>query len=61
MNIIKEERLKKGYTQEQIARLLNITTQTYINIEKGRHTPNVKTGLLLCKLLDLNPYKTFMQ
>lgn len=55
--MIKELRQKKGYTQEQLARLLDVTLKHYQKIEYNKTIPNVKTGLKLAILLDSNPYK----
>lgn len=60
MNIISNARNKKGYTQENLARLLDITLRHYVNIENYRTTPNVCLGLHLCKLLDLDPYDVWL-
>lgn len=38
---IKEARLKKGLNQETIAQGLNLTRNSIINLEKGRHKPSV--------------------
>jgi DNA-binding XRE family transcriptional regulator len=35
---LKESRIKMGFTQEQLARLLNISLRTYQNIEKRNDT-----------------------
>lgn len=57
--MIKEARIKKGYTQEGIARFLNIPLTSYRNIEKYEHEPKVLIALALCKELNLDPYDTF--
>ena len=56
---IKEKRLEKKITQEEIARLLDITLRAYQNIEKGKCTTNIRTGLHLAKILDIDPYELF--
>ena len=57
MSKIKEIRTKKGYTQEDIARKLDVTLRHYQNIETGKTIPNVITGLKMAKLLNINPYE----
>lgn len=52
--MIKENRLKKGYTQESIARELNISLRHYQKIEKYESFPNVIIGIKLAKLLGVN-------
>lgn len=55
---IKQARLKKGYSQEYLARLLNISLRTYQKIEaNGSYLPNVKTGLKIARLLEVSPYE----
>lgn len=56
---IRHYRLKKGYSQEQIARLLGISLRQYQNVEKGVSLPNVITGLRLAIILNVDPYKLF--
>jgi len=57
---IKELRNNKGYTQEYIARKLNISLYHYQNIEHGKSLPNVILGLQLAKLLEVNPYSLWL-
>lgn len=53
---LKEARLKKGYTQEQIAEKVGVAKSTYTGYEKGNREPNVYTiGKLLEELsVDAN-------
>jgi len=53
--MIKTLRNKKGYTQEHVARLLDITLRHYINIENGKTVPNIVTGLKLAVILEVDP------
>lgn len=57
--MIKEIREKKGYTQEDIARKLNISLRHYQLIEKRKVQPNVYIALKLAKLLNANPFDLF--
>ena len=47
---LKELRLQNNLSQEQVARKLDITTRPYIEYEKGRKYPSVKT---LAKMAEL--------
>jgi putative transcriptional regulator len=40
-NTIKELRLKKDITQEQLAEVCGVSRQTIIAIEKGNYTPSL--------------------
>lgn len=56
MLTIRQARLNSGYTQEQLARTLNITLRSYIKIEKGENLPSIVTGLRLAFYLGVDPY-----
>lgn len=53
---LKEARLKKSYTQEQIAEKIGVAKSTYTGYEKGNREPNVNTiGKLMEELgVDAN-------
>ena len=53
---LKEARLAKGYTQEQIAEKIGVAKSTYTGYEKGNREPNVNTiGKLMSELhVDAN-------
>jgi len=46
---LKEERVKKGLTQQQIADLLEVNRITYQGYEKGKHQPDL---FMLIKIAD---------
>lgn len=54
-NRLKEARLDKKLSQEELASLVGTTRQTIIAIEKGVFNPTAKLALLLCYALN----KTF--
>ena len=51
-NRLKEARLKKGLSQEELAEIIGTTRQTIISIEKNLFNPSAKLALLLCLALD---------
>ena len=53
---IRYYRKLRGLTQEEIARLLNISLNHYYRIEKGKSLPNVVVGLKLAVILNIDPY-----
>lgn len=57
---IEQRRKELGYTQRHVANEIQVTEQSYRNIEKGRHQPLIVPALLLCKLFNLDPYNTFL-
>ena len=44
-------RTEKGFTQEQMARLLKVTRATYANYETGYRNPNLKVVIEMKKIL----------
>ncbi|MEN6348284.1 MAG: helix-turn-helix transcriptional regulator [Syntrophomonas sp.] len=58
--IIKNGRIKKGYTQEQIARILDVPLRTYQYIEYEQHEPKVLLALRVCKLLEVDPFEAYL-
>ena len=51
-NKLIEVRLKRGYTQEQIANKLNIARTTYTGYEIGNVTPSLEVALNIKKILN---------
>lgn len=51
-NRLKEARLNKKLSQEELAKLVGTTRQTIISIEKNMFNPSAKLALLLCIVLD---------
>lgn len=51
---IQQARAKKGYTQEQLAEMLNISLIHLANIEGGRRNPSVPLLFQMMKLLDFS-------
>lgn len=51
-NNIKEKRLAKKLSQEELAKTVGTTRQTIIAIEKNQFNPSAKLALLLCIALD---------
>lgn len=49
---IREVRLRRGMSQEQLAQALHVTRQTVSNYETGRSRPDVETLTLLAKVLE---------
>lgn len=53
-NKIKTHRKQKGYTQEQLAEMLNVSTHTISRYECGRNFPSHEHMLQLSEILDLS-------
>lgn len=52
MNNFKLHRKKQKLTQADMAELLHVTRQTYINYENGTYEPNFDTLIRLSKILN---------
>ncbi|TNF08074.1 MAG: XRE family transcriptional regulator, partial [Bacillota bacterium] len=52
--LLKELRIKHGYTQAELANLLNVTYQAVSRWEKGINTPNLLTLVALKKLYKIS-------
>ena len=59
-NNLKFYRNKKGYTQEKLSEICDISTDYLSQIERGKRTPGFKRMELLAKALDIEVYKLFM-
>lgn len=51
-NFIKEKRALKGWTQDDLAELADVSRQTIISIEKGRYNPSLILAYQLAKLFE---------
>lgn len=52
-DMIKEYRIKRGYTQEQLSEMLNISTRQLQRIEKEECKTSIKTLKKIRKLLNV--------
>lgn len=52
INNVKITRMKKGITQEQLARRVGATRQTIGLIEKGEYNPSLQLCVAIAKELD---------
>ena len=51
---LKELRLMYGYTQTQVANMLNIKQQSYIRYEYGTGEPNLQTLVMLSDIYNVS-------
>ena len=54
IKMLKEYRLKKNITQEQLAELINITPRQLQRIESGESRPSLRTLKLLIEILEIS-------
>ncbi len=51
-NNVKEIRLEKNITQQELAQTIGVSRNTISSIENGQYCPNAKLALLICKTFD---------
>ena len=56
---LRKIRIRKGYTQEEMAKLLYINRTTYTKYETGDNEPDLQTLQRLCELLEVD-YNTLL-
>lgn len=49
-NHIKEHRLRRGFSQEELARAVGVSRQTINSVERGRYTPSLPLALRFARL-----------
>lgn len=57
---IKEYRISKNLTQEQLAELCNISQDYISEIERGKKTPSLKRLYIIAEALEIEAYKLLM-
>lgn len=58
-NYLKQVRLRKKLSQSLVAQKSGIATSSYIEIENGTATPNIRTAFLIAKALNQRIDKLF--
>lgn len=58
---IKEIRTRRGFTQEQLAEKIEISSKYLSSIERGLENPTLNTLIKLCQSLDANFDELFVQ
>ena len=56
IDVIRKIRIKKGISLKECAKVLNIATSTYGDIERGRIQLKADDFLKLCDFLDIDLY-----
>ncbi len=52
-------RIEKGFTQEHLAEICNVSTNYISNIERGKASGSISLILDICNTLDLSPNYVF--
>ena len=51
-NSLKEYRKQKGLTQEELAKILGVSRQTIISIERGKYIPSLPLALKMARYFE---------
>jgi transcriptional regulator with XRE-family HTH domain len=52
LKLLEKERLKRGWTQEEVATKIGVARPTYANYEKGKREPDFETSQKLADLFE---------
>lgn len=52
MNHVRDFRLRKGWTQEELAERVGVSRQSIISIERGKYVPSLALALKFSRLFD---------
>ncbi len=58
--MLREARLRKGYSQQAVAAMIGVHIKQYQRLEYGERSirnSSMKIGLSVCKVLDIDPYE----
>ncbi|MBP1911173.1 helix-turn-helix transcriptional regulator [Thermococcus stetteri] len=59
-NRLRELREERGLTQEELARVLGVTRQTIIAIEKGKYDPSLRLAFRIARFFGLKIEDVFI-
>lgn len=59
-NRLEEERLSRGWTQQELADRAEVSRQTVISLERGRYNPSIILAFKLARLLDTQIENLFL-
>lgn len=59
-NRLEELRLRKGWTQQELADRVQVSRQTIISLENGRYNPSILLAFRLARLFDLKIEDIFL-
>ncbi|KAF1299636.1 transcriptional regulator [Enterococcus sp. JM4C] len=59
INYVKEFRKERKLTQEELAKLVNVSRQTIISLEKGSYVPSLELALDISNVFETNVEQVF--
>ncbi|MBN1781564.1 helix-turn-helix transcriptional regulator [bacterium] len=59
VNSVKEYRIQKGYTQEDLGKRAGVSRQSIISIERGKYVPSLELALKLASIFQCGTDELF--
>jgi putative transcriptional regulator len=59
VNHVKEQRLRRGFSQEQLANRVGVSRQSINSIERGRYIPSLPLALRIAQLFGCSIEELF--
>ena len=59
-NLLRELRVKRGLTQEDLAERVGVSRQTIISVESGRYNPSITLAYKLARTFDVSIEDLFL-
>jgi putative transcriptional regulator len=58
-NHVKEHRLRRGFSQQELAKLVGVSRQSINSIERGRYIPSLPLALRIARLFGCSTDELF--
>ena len=59
-NMLEQMRTQRGWTQQELADMVEVSRQTIISLERGRYNPTILLAFRLARLFDVKIEDLFL-
>ncbi|HEY9088168.1 MAG TPA: helix-turn-helix transcriptional regulator [Anaerolineaceae bacterium] len=59
-NMLEQMRTQRGWTQQELADMVEVSRQTIISLERGRYNPSILLAFRLARLFDVKIEDLFL-
>jgi len=59
-NMLEKMRGERGWTQQELADMVDVSRQTIISLERGRYNPSILLAFRLARLFDVSIEDLFL-
>jgi putative transcriptional regulator len=59
-NTLEQMRAQRGWTQQELADMVEVSRQTIISLERGRYNPSILLAFRLARLFDVKIEDLFL-